>query len=375
MARDFSNPKKLGFMRFFQFIFALNIIATILVMSLVARSSDVADFSSILDFTNLIFDGISFWLIWKRKKITRTFIIGFSLFNLSAVTIYFLAMGWLTLPELLLRCWLDVLLLLYFLTSRRVKAVLTRPLAMEPGSTELQEDESYFRPRTWAFWRNLIIYFCVFSVVGHWMEAGYCTLIRFGILPGVYDPESLIWTEWFYPFLVYGFGMVACVLVFYPIKNVLQKKLNGFLALAISFVVNALVCTLIELVMGLILNQPLADGSLPLWDYRDMFCNFMGQVCLQNAIAFGLVATLVTWVVYPALQNLLGRIPKDIMTGIFIVVVILFSILFFLYCINILLPGFNEALSDTAAVALLPTLGVQEQLLGSIPAMVQSAVP
>ena len=29
-----------------------------------------------------------------------------------------------------------------------------------------------------------------------------------------------------------------------------------------------------------------------------MFCNFMGQVCLQNAIAFGVVATLMTWVIY-----------------------------------------------------------------------------
>ena len=58
-------------------------------------------------------------------------------------------------------------------------------------------------------------------------------------------------------------------------------------------------------------NQPGPDGKLPLWDYSDMFCNFMGQVCLQNAIAFGVVATLMTWVIYPALEQLLSKVPRD----------------------------------------------------------------
>lgn len=109
------------------------------------------------------------------------------------------------------------------------------------------------------------MYFCVFSVVGHWLEAGYCTFIRLGILPGIYDPESQIWSDWLYPFPVYGFGAVACVLVLYPLKSLLQRRLHGTVApLLASFVANGLVCTGIELAMGLMLNQPLPDGSLPL---------------------------------------------------------------------------------------------------------------
>lgn len=84
-------------------------------------------------------------------------------------------------------------------------------------------------------------------------------------------------------FCVYGFGAVACVLLLFPIKNFLEKKIGSrIVPLLISFAINALVCTLIELAMGLMLNQPLPDGTLPLWDYSDMFCNFMGQVCLQT---------------------------------------------------------------------------------------------
>ena len=85
------------------------------------------------------------------------------------------------------------------------------------------------------------------------------------------------------------------MLLLYPVKNFLEKRIRSrVVPLLISFVVNALVCTTIELVMGLMVNQPGPDGKLPLWDYSDMFCNFMGQVCLQNAIAFGVVATLMT---------------------------------------------------------------------------------
>lgn len=37
-----------------------------------------------------------------------------------------------------------------------------------------KEDERYgHEPGSFAFWRNLAVYFCVFSVLGHWMEIVY----------------------------------------------------------------------------------------------------------------------------------------------------------------------------------------------------------
>lgn len=59
--------------------------------------------------------------------------------------------------------------------------------------------------------------------------------------------------------------------------------------------------------MGLALNQPLPDGSMPPWDYRGVFCNLMGQICLQNGIAFGVAATLMTWVLLPLAGRLLAK--------------------------------------------------------------------
>ena len=332
MAKDFSNPKKLGFMRVLQFFFAFNVIVTISLLAFLIKGSYELEFSNILDFVNLIFDSISFWLIWQRKRLARHFIIGFSLFNIFIGTAFNIATGHFSLVGQLFSCTPDLILLAYFLTSRRAKAVLTQPFDAEVKQRELAKDLDCYQPRTWAFWRNIIIYFCVFSVVGHWMEAAYCTLIRFGMIPGTYDPNSQIWSDWLYPFIVYGFGAVACVLLLYPVKNFLEKRIRSrVVPLLISFVVNALVCTAIELVMGLMVNQPGPDGKLPLWDYSDMFCNFMGQVCLQNAIAFGVVATLMTWVIYPALEQLLSKVPRDGMNIAFIAVTVGFCILIFLY--------------------------------------------
>ncbi|WP_080797465.1 putative ABC transporter permease [Arabiibacter massiliensis] len=343
MTKDFSNPKKLGFMRLLQVFFAINIVLTISLLVFVVKGGDELGFGEILDFVNLVFDGVSFWLIWQRKRLARHFIIAFSLFNIVVGSIYNLATGQFDLIDQLLASASDIILLAYFLTSRRAKAVLTRPFSAEIKRADLERHVDFYRPRTWAFWRNLIIYFCVFSVVGHWMEAGYCTLIRFGLIPGIYDPNSQIWSDWLYPFCVYGFGAVACVLLLFPVKNFLQRHIKAHgVPLVLSFVVNALVCTLIELAMGLMLNQPLPDGTLPLWDYRDMFCNFMGQVCLQNAVAFGVVATLTTWVIYPGLETFLARFSKDVMNVAFIAVVIAFCILFFFYCVNILLPDLDD---------------------------------
>ena len=50
-----------------------------------------------------------------------------------------------------------------------------------------KEDERYgYEPGSFAFWRNLAVYFCVFSVLGHWMEIVYCSFMNvFGIVDAI----------------------------------------------------------------------------------------------------------------------------------------------------------------------------------------------
>lgn len=350
MTRSFDNPNKLGFLRLIQAMFAFNVVGSIIIIASALQSGQNMSFSEILSCLNLSFDGVAFWLIWKRKAVTKWFVIGFALLNIIASSIHHLTIGTFTFSFQFFYSIFDIILVAYFLTSRRVKALLTQPMDEITKQKGLEEDISLFQPKSWPFWRNLIIYFCVFSVVGHWLEAGYCTFIRLGILPGTYDPNSQIWHDWLYPFMVYGVGAVACVLLLFPVKNFFQKHLRGRVApLAASFVVNALVCTSIELIMGLMLNQPLPDGTMPLWDYRDMFCNFMGQICLQNAVAFGIAATLMTWIVYPGLESILAKIPRDAANALFVAVVIGFVVLLSLYYVNVVIPELTQISTESLA--------------------------
>ena len=104
----------------------------------------------------------------------------------------------------------------------------------------------------------------------------------------------------------------------------------------ISFIAGALLCSVIEFSMGLVVND-----HYQLWDYRDNFGNIMGQVCLQNTMAFGVVASIITWWVYPALERMIARIPRDIMNVVFVVVAVFGAIIWSLYLINP--PGVDDA--------------------------------
>lgn len=346
----FSDPNSLGFLRVILVMLSINVVFAIFVLTTYIKGDYALSFNEILSLLNVIADGVTVWLILKRKKLTRVWVIAVSSFNIVVGTAFNIATGFFHPIAQLSLSSFDLFMLLYFATSRRVKATLVEPFNKRTLNDDLDEEESFFRPRTWEFWRNLIVYFIIFSIVGHWMEAGVCLLIKYGIVPGKYDPTSQIWSDWLYPFPVYGIGFCACALLLYPLKNFLLRKTGKTLpALALSYVANALVCTLIELIMGLMTN-----ADLQLWDYSDMFCNFMGQVCLQNALFFGFAAMLMTWVVYPACEKLFRRIPNEAATGVFIVSVVGCAILYALYFINIPVQDFENAakvVTDAAAIS------------------------
>ena len=327
----FSDPSSLGFLRVIQVFLAINIVGTCLALSVTAKGSLAMTPLQIWSLLDVVLNGVSFWLIMKRKALARTWVISVNALDIALGVVFGIISSYDFLSILASEA-TSIFMVLYFAFSKRVKASLVNPFNTRTFNDDLDEDESFFQPKTWAFWRNLLIYFVVFSIVGHWMEAGVCLLIKYGIVPGTYDPTSQIWSDWLYPFPVYGIGFCACALLLYPLKNFLQRKIQGpmIISLLVSFIANALVCTIIEFTMGMFVN-----ADLQLWDYSNMFGNFMGQVCLQNALFFGLVATIMTWVVYPALEKLFRRVPVESMTVVFVIVMVGFAILIALYYITL----------------------------------------
>lgn len=176
-----------------------------------------------------------------------------------------------------------------------------------------------------VFWRNLAVYFCVFSVAGHWMEIAYCSFMN---LFGIVDEDSLVWADPLYPFLVYGVGVAVCAIALVPLKErLLARRRTRWGAGAEFYLIAVVACLVMELVMGLLLNQPNELGEYPLWDNSVLPLNVLGQAWLVNDLALGAVAMLYTWAVYPLCERALAKVPARVMDAVALATVAGFAVL------------------------------------------------
>jgi uncharacterized membrane protein len=303
------------------------------------------------------------WLLITRAHSARWFcVFGTSAFLLlSAIDLVFV--GAFAEIEAVTGTLVAVLLLLfefgsgigvitYLIGSSKIHAFLFEPDASDRGSNDPSPVSSLplrQRIKTWPFWRDTGIYFIVFSMLGHWAEILFCRLIILGVFMGDYDPSNImLWDQWLFPFSAEGIALVMVVLLLHPLKERFLKRFGGrkLPTLLASFALNLAVCTSIDFLTGMAVNQ---DYSL--WDYRALPFNFMGQVCLQNALFFGFVATIMTWLVYPSLERFFRRVPNESMTVVFVVVLVGFIILMALYYINITPSDINGALGESTSTA------------------------
>lgn len=328
-AIKFSAPNKMGFMRAVQVLFALHIAIVLIFLMLTSRDKMTYDMSNMMDWLMIILEGVAFWMFINRYKVARPFVIAMAAIGLILPAIYELIIGRFNPFLLITNGVFYIFLIFYFTFSKRVKATLVNDINKQTG--DYDKETFVINRHGWPFVRNLIMYFIIFSVLGHWMEMGMCQFIIMGLVEGEYDPtNTMLWRDWLYPFPMEGAAVVLIALILYPLFIWLKKNIkNRILPYVISFFANALLCSVIEFSMGLLVN-----ADLQLWDYTNNFGNIMGQVCLQNALAFGVAASLITWFVYPLMERWIARVPNDIMNIVFVVVVIFGAIIWSLYLIT-----------------------------------------
>ena len=342
-AIKFSQPGKLGFLRFVQIAYSVNIAGTLFALILTSRDTITYNSVTVFSWITIILEGISLWFLLNYLKQAKKAIVFTSVFCIVTSIITGFVTGDFALFDCFVSNLWHIFLIVYFLRSERVDTVLVNDFStFQP---KLRQETSLQRGG-WPLVRNLIIYFIVFSVLGHWMEAAMCQLIRLGLVQGEYDPtNTMLWRDWLYPYPMEGAAVVIIALVLYPLWQYLLKRFEEkpIYAYVISFLANALTCSIIEFSMGLIVN---ADHQL--WDYSDMLGNIMGQVCLQNTAAFGVAASIIAWVVYPMIERWLARVPEDTMNIAFVVIAVIGGILWSLYIID---PPENHRLEEAAARA------------------------
>ena len=167
--------------------------------------------------------------------------------------------------------------------------------------------KGFERLRDWRFWSSMVIYFCVFSVVGHWCEWVYCMFNdRFF---GIVDPNSGVWNHPCYPFFVYGVGVVIASIVLVPYRLMLIRwRQSGLRAGVPFFIVSIFVAMAAELSQGFLQNQPDEFGNYPLWDNSQLPGNILGQAWIVNDVLIAALLFAFTWLFYPACERLLGKL-------------------------------------------------------------------
>ncbi|MDO4400912.1 MAG: hypothetical protein Q4D27_08195 [Coriobacteriia bacterium] len=182
-------------------------------------------------------------------------------------------------------------------------------------------------PWSVRFWRCMAIGFCVFSIMGHWMEIPYCLFMDWAF--GIVSDDSLVFSDPMYPFLVYGFAAVGCSLALVPQRDWLRATYkNQLVAAFVFFLLAAFTAMMGEIILGSICNQPdPVTGVYPLWDNSVLPFNVLGQAWLVNDVLLGLIITLYVWVLYPLLVKLVGLVPERWGWPVTIVIVVAFVIL------------------------------------------------
>ena len=127
-----------------------------------------------------------------------------------------------------------------------------------------------------------LYYFFIFGILGWIMETIYSFIVlgHFTSRGFLYGPICPI----------YGFGGLIMIKFFSPLK---KKPIR-------LFFIAIVVLSILEYITGYALD---ALYNLWLWDYRSDFLNLNGRIALFYCFAWGIIALIFTYVIYPLFKK------------------------------------------------------------------------
>ena len=158
--------------------------------------------------------------------------------------------------------------------------------------------------RSYTIW-TLFLFFIIFSVIGWFWEVGlhyisYGVLVNRGTLLGPWIP-------------IYGVGGVFVLILCSRFR---KNPVTEFFAAMI-------VSGLLEYFGAWMLETKFHERW---WSYDGYFLNIHGRVCAEGLLAFGILCTLVVYLVAPILDFLIMKIKHRIVVIVCIVLAVLFGI-------------------------------------------------
>ena len=161
--------------------------------------------------------------------------------------------------------------------------------------------------------QHLLAYFIYYAVAGWCIEVIYAAyahkkFINRGFLNGPVCP-------------IYGVGAIIVVFCLTPFEDFIPgKPVINFILL---FLASVFLTSLLELVVGWILERFFHQKW---WDYTDDPLNFKGYVCVPFSLMWGGFCVLLMKLIHPFVTFLIGKIPDNTHTLIFLIFYILFGL-------------------------------------------------
>ena len=150
--------------------------------------------------------------------------------------------------------------------------------------------------------RIYFLLFMIYAILG-WIMEVTCKLIQYkrfinrGFLIGPYCP-------------IYGYGALLITIL-------LHKYTNDPIVL---FIMAIVVCGTLEYLTSYFMEK---IYNVRWWDYSNKKFNINGRICLETMIPFGLLASLIIYVLHPAVIKLVDKLSP---TALLVVAITLFII-------------------------------------------------
>ena len=114
---------------------------------------------------------------------------------------------------------------------------------------------------------------------------------------------------------IYGIGVLLMVIVY---KFLQQYHLKKWKEVVLFYIIITVVMTLVEFSGGMLIETIFHRTY---WDYTDMRFNYGKYICLEVSLAWGLLSTLITYLVLPFINKLEKKIPWFVGVGLIILFV------------------------------------------------------
>lgn len=153
---------------------------------------------------------------------------------------------------------------------------------------------------------NIVFVFIICAILGWLVEIGYVYLQTGKIVSRgmTYGPYCSI----------YGYGAVILYFLFH---NVERKKSN----IPYIFIISAVMMGGFELLSGQFFKHVL---NIEMWSYDGQFLEIFDYTTVPILIGWGILSTLFVFFIQPLLEKIISLIPKNIIKGLAIIIVVIY---------------------------------------------------